>query len=139
MRDTGRKDIKSYVLRAGRLSKLQERAVETLSGKFCIPFQNKNIDLHNLFGNQNPVVLEIGFGMGHATVEIADFEVILACVELGMGKSIIPKTIVEKLGYMDKLKITKINDDILEVPTCLVCRKDNIPKISEYLRNIDID
>jgi len=71
--------------------------------------------------------------------EIADFEVILACVELGMGKAIIPKTIVKKLGYINKLKITPINDDILEIPTCLVCRKDNIPKISEYLRNIDID
>lgn len=34
----------------------------------------------------------------YKTTEIADFEVILACVELGMGKSIIPKTIVEKLG-----------------------------------------
>jgi len=75
----------------------------------------------------------------YETIEIADFEVILACVELGMGKSIIPKTIVEKLGYMDKLKTTKIDDNILEIPTCLVCRKDNIPQISEYLKNIDID
>ncbi len=71
--------------------------------------------------------------------EIADFEVILACVELGMGKSIIPKIIVEKLGYLDKLKTTKIDDSILEIPTCLVCRRDNIPQISEYLKDIDID
>lgn len=75
----------------------------------------------------------------YETIEIADFEVILACIELGMGKSIIPKPIVERLGYMDKLKTTKIEDDVLEIPTCLVCRKDNIPKISDYLRNIDID
>jgi len=74
----------------------------------------------------------------YGIIEIADFEVILACVELGMGKAIIPKAIVEKLGYMDKLKTTKIDDKILEIPTCLVCRKDNIPKISEYLKNIDI-
>jgi len=73
------------------------------------------------------------------TIEIEDFEVILACVEIGMGKSILPKNIVEKLGYMDKLKITKIDDSIHQIPTCLVCRKDNIPQISEYLRNIDID
>jgi DNA-binding transcriptional LysR family regulator len=75
----------------------------------------------------------------YETVEIADFEVILACVELGMGKAIVPKTIVEKLGYIGKLKSTLIDDNILEIPTCLICRKDNIPKISEYLRNIDID
>lgn len=79
-------------------------------------------------------------GIEHTdTIEIADFEVILACVELGMGKAIIPKTIVEKLGYIDKLKTTLIPDNVLEIPTCLVCRKDNIPQISEYLRNIDID
>ena len=75
----------------------------------------------------------------YETIEIADFEVILACVELGMGKAIVPKSIVEKLGYIDKLKKTLINDSVLEIPTCLICRKDNIPKISEYLRNIDID
>ncbi len=75
----------------------------------------------------------------YETVEIADFEVILACVELGMGKAIVPRTIVEKLGYIDKLESTLIDDSILEIPTCLICRKDNIPKISEYLRNIDID
>ncbi len=75
----------------------------------------------------------------YGITEIADFEVILACVELGMGKSIIPKSIVEKLGYIDKLKVTKIDDDILEIPTCLVCRRDNIPQISDYLRDIDID
>ena len=75
----------------------------------------------------------------YKTIEIADFEVILACIELGMGKAIIPRTIVKKLGYMDKLKITIIDKSILEIPTCLVCRKDNIPKISEYLKTIDID
>ncbi|WP_024954498.1 LysR family transcriptional regulator [Sulfurospirillum arcachonense] len=73
------------------------------------------------------------------TIEIADFEVILACVELGMGESIIPKSIVEKLGYLEKLKTTKIPNSVLEIPTCLVCRKDNVPQISEYLKNIDID
>ena len=75
----------------------------------------------------------------YETMEIEDFEVILACIELGMGKAIIPKTIVKRLGYMNKLKTTKIDSKILEIPTCLVCRKDNIPKISEYLKNIDID
>lgn len=75
----------------------------------------------------------------YETIEVADFEVILACVELGMGKSIMTKAIVEKLGYLDKLKTTKIDKHILEIPTFLVCRKDNIPRISDYLKNIDID
>ncbi len=72
-------------------------------------------------------------------IEIADFEVILSCIELGMGRAIIPRIIVEKYGYIDKLKTTVVDKNILEIPTCLVCRKDNIPKISEYLKNINID
>lgn len=72
MKEDSKKDIKSYVLRIGRLSKLQQRAVETLSGQFCIPFKEKLINFEEIFGNKNPTVLEIGFGMGHATVEIAE-------------------------------------------------------------------
>jgi len=72
MIDTGKRDIKSYVLRVGRLSKLQQRAVDTLSNDYCIPFQTEILKFEEVFGNNNPVVMEIGFGMGHATVEIAD-------------------------------------------------------------------
>ena len=72
MIEDSKRDIKSYVLRIGRLSKLQQRAVETLSDQFCIPFNDNIINFEAIFGNKNPVVLEIGFGMGHATVEIAE-------------------------------------------------------------------
>ena len=37
----------------------------------CIPFENKKINFVDIFGNTNPVVVEIGFGMGTATAEIA--------------------------------------------------------------------
>ena len=67
----GKRDIKSYVIRAGRLSKLQQNALETLSEMYCIPFQSKFINFKKIFGNDNPVIIEIGFGMGHATAEIA--------------------------------------------------------------------
>ena len=75
----------------------------------------------------------------YKTTKIADFEIILTCIEFGMGKAILPRTVVEKLGYIDKLKTTVIDNDILEIPTFLVCRKENIPKISEYLKSIEID
>ncbi len=74
----------------------------------------------------------------YKTTRIPDFEIILSCIEFGMGKAILPKTVVEKLGYMDKLKTTQISKNILEIPTYLVCRKNNIPKINKYLKNIDI-
>ena len=75
----------------------------------------------------------------YKTKKIADFEIILTCIEFGMGKSILPRKVVEKLGYIDKLKATTIDKSILDIPTFLVCRKQNVPKISEYLKNIDID
>ena len=64
--------IKSYVLRTGRLSKLQKIALKSYSVKYCIPFNEGDLNFVEIFNNSNPVVLEIGFGMGHATVEIAE-------------------------------------------------------------------
>lgn len=72
MIDTDKKDIRSYVLRTGRLSNLQKNAIEVLSDRYCIPFQEKLLDFNNIFSNENPVIIEIGFGMGHATAEIAE-------------------------------------------------------------------
>jgi tRNA (guanine-N7-)-methyltransferase len=63
--------IKSYVLRAGRMSVAQRRSYETLSQDFCISFTPALLDLKRVFGNENPVTLEIGFGMGIATAMIA--------------------------------------------------------------------
>ncbi|MCR5386945.1 MAG: tRNA (guanosine(46)-N7)-methyltransferase TrmB [Treponema sp.] len=63
--------IKTYVLRQGRLTSAQERDYNELSPIYCIPFKQELIDFKTVFGNDNPVIIEIGFGMGQATVEIA--------------------------------------------------------------------
>jgi tRNA (guanine-N7-)-methyltransferase len=63
--------IRSYVLRAGRTTTGQARAVEVLGPRFLVPFQPQAIDVHGVFGRKAPVVLEIGFGMGEATAQIA--------------------------------------------------------------------
>jgi tRNA (guanine-N7-)-methyltransferase len=63
--------IKSYVLRSGRMSVAQRRSYETLAGAFCVPFADAPLDFSRVFGNENPVTLEIGFGMGVATAMIA--------------------------------------------------------------------
>ncbi len=72
MTDSIKRDIKSYVLRTGRLSRLQKNAILNLSEKYTIPFREEIIDCKSIFGNDNPVILEIGFGMGNATAEIAE-------------------------------------------------------------------
>ena len=59
------------MLRRGRGTSAQQRAYENLSEKFIIPFEEKIIDFPVLFGNDMPVTVEIGFGMGDATAVIA--------------------------------------------------------------------
>jgi tRNA (guanine-N7-)-methyltransferase len=63
--------IKSYVRRAGRMSDAQKRSYETLAPRYLIPFGPLPLDYERVFGNKNPLIVEIGFGMGIATAEIA--------------------------------------------------------------------
>ncbi len=63
--------IRSFVLRQGHLSKGQERAIEEFGPKYCLDYHAQPINLDAIFGRVAPHVLEIGFGMGGATAEIA--------------------------------------------------------------------
>ncbi|MEY4755051.1 MAG: tRNA ((46)-N7)-methyltransferase TrmB [Pseudomonadota bacterium] len=63
--------IRSYVLRAGRMGTGQQRALETLGPQYVLPFAAAPLDLDEAFGRAAPTVLEIGFGMGNATAQIA--------------------------------------------------------------------
>lgn len=63
--------IRSYVMRAGRTTEGQARALADLGPIYRIPFDKSLLDTQAAFGRQAPVVLEIGFGMGDATAKIA--------------------------------------------------------------------
>jgi len=63
--------IRSFVLRQGRLTPAQQRAVETLLPLYGIPYAAEPLDLDRAFGRLAPKILEIGFGMGAATAQIA--------------------------------------------------------------------
>jgi tRNA (guanine-N7-)-methyltransferase len=66
--------LKSYVVRSGRMSNLQRRAYEELSSRYCINFSPEKLDCSSVFHGKayNTYILEIGFGMGIATAEIAE-------------------------------------------------------------------
>lgn len=66
-----RRAIKSFVTRAGRMGTGQIRALEELGPRFVVPYSTEPLATDALFGRHAPVVLEIGFGMGGATIEIA--------------------------------------------------------------------
>ncbi len=69
--DPANRPIRSFVLRAGRMGPGQQRALRELGPRFVLPFQPQPPDLDALFGRQAPRVVEIGFGMGQATAQIA--------------------------------------------------------------------
>ena len=66
-----RRTVKTYVMRSGRMTAAQERSYNELAPAWCIPFENKKLNFIDVFGNTNPIIVEIGFGMGDATVKIA--------------------------------------------------------------------
>lgn len=65
------RSIRSYVLRQGRMTDAQRAAHERLLPRYGVPFKPAPLDFAHVFGRHAPVVLEIGFGMGDTTAEIA--------------------------------------------------------------------
>jgi tRNA (guanine-N7-)-methyltransferase len=68
-----RRPVRSFVLRGGRLTSGQSRALERLWPRFGIEHAEGDEPLHflSLFGRQAPVIVEIGFGNGEATWQTA--------------------------------------------------------------------
>lgn len=67
-----RRPVRTFVIRAGRMTGSEKRSYEELHHVWCIPFEHKTLNYTEIFNNTNPVVMEIGFGMGHATSIIAE-------------------------------------------------------------------
>ena len=66
------RQIKSYVLRAGRMGPGQQRAFEQFGPRFLLAYDaTQRLDPLAVFGRSAPLIMEIGFGMGGATAHIA--------------------------------------------------------------------
>ena len=64
--------IRSFVVRAGRMTEGQIRAIEELGPKYMIDVHDEPLlDTCSIFGNKAPLVVEIGFGMGVSFVQMA--------------------------------------------------------------------
>lgn len=69
--DLKHRAIRSFVVRAGRMSPKQTRGLTEGMQRHGLEFQSTALDLTQTFGRNAPTVLEIGFGMGITTAEIA--------------------------------------------------------------------
>ncbi len=66
-----RRDIRSYVLRGGRMTPSQQRAYADLWPAYGLELAAGLIDPRQVFAHAAPLVLEIGFGMGDSLVSMA--------------------------------------------------------------------
>jgi tRNA (guanine-N7-)-methyltransferase len=66
-----RKPVRSYVLRGGRITGAQRRALAELLPRLGIPYSPAPLDLDAAFGRRAPRVLEVGFGNGDTLVALA--------------------------------------------------------------------
>ncbi|MDR0478280.1 MAG: tRNA (guanosine(46)-N7)-methyltransferase TrmB [Burkholderiaceae bacterium] len=107
--------IRSYVLRAGRTTTGQARALVELGPRFIVPFDSAVTDLVAACkGNFSSVALEIGFGMGGATAHIAAQRpdtLFIGCEvhEPGVG------ALLKLIGEQDLHNIRILRHDAVEV------------------------
>jgi tRNA (guanine-N7-)-methyltransferase len=69
--DARRRAIRSFVVRAGRMTVAQERAWTELWPRYGIETGATPLDLAAVFGREAPRTLEIGFGNGESLVALA--------------------------------------------------------------------
>lgn len=66
-----RREIKSYVMRAGRITDGQQRGLDQGWPKYGLQLADGMQDFDQVFGRTAPRTLEIGFGMGQSLLEMA--------------------------------------------------------------------
>lgn len=109
-----RRGIRSFVLRTGRTTVGQQRALDMLGPQYLLPYQPQPVDLTQAFGREAPTILEIGFGMGEATAHIAALmpEKNFLCCEVhtpGVG------ALLKRIGDQGLTNIRIVQHDAVEV------------------------
>jgi tRNA (guanine-N7-)-methyltransferase len=116
--------VRSFVLRAGRMTDGQQRALETLWPRIGLEYSAAPCDLDTLFGRAAPRIVEIGFGNGANLVQMAAQrpEADFLGIEVhrpGVGRVLLE---IERLG-LNNIRLS--NHDAVEVigeqlpPGCL--------------------
>jgi tRNA (guanine-N7-)-methyltransferase len=114
--------IRSFVLRAGRLTAGQQRALDKLGPQFLVLFEKQPFDWKATFSHPStdvaskprPRILEIGFGMGETTAAIAQLrpEDDFLAIEVhlpGVG------ALLKRIGELDLTNLRLIRHDAVEV------------------------
>jgi tRNA (guanine-N7-)-methyltransferase len=130
--------IRSFVLRAGRLTAGQQRALDDLGPQFLVPFEKQLFDWETTFSHPSaddasrpPTrILEIGFGMGETTAAIAqlrpDDNFLAIEVHLpGVG------ALLKRIGELGLTNLRLIRHDAVEVLEHMIA-EDSLDGIHIY-------
>ncbi len=130
--------IRSFVLRAGRLTAGQQRALDDLGPQFLVPFQQQPFDWASTFahsraggsGGTHPRIVEVGFGMGETTATIAQLrpEDDFLAIEVhlpGVG------ALLKRIGELDLTNLRLIRHDAVEVLEHMIA-EDSLDGIHIY-------
>ena len=71
MNESSRRPIRSFVMRTGRMTSGQARALEDLWPKYGVEYSPAPLPLDQVFGRHAPCTLEIGFGNGEHLAALA--------------------------------------------------------------------
>ena len=66
-----KKSIRSYVVRAGRMTAAQRQAFDSGWPRYGLKLSDGALDVAGQFGTRAPLVVEIGFGMGESLLQMA--------------------------------------------------------------------
>ncbi len=69
--EKGWREIKSYQVRGQKLKDFQVNALRDHFYEYALEYKGQKLNFKEIFRNDNPVVIEIGFGMGDSTARIA--------------------------------------------------------------------
>lgn len=111
--------IRSFVMRSGHMTESQRNTRARSLSTWGIAYSAETIDFKEIFGRPGPQILEIGFGMGETTAEMARFhpEWNLLGAEVyraGVGALL---SRIEKLGLTN---IRIIEHDVVEILTHMI-------------------
>ena len=72
------------------------------------------------------------------TMVIQNYDVMQGFVKEGFGKAFLSKALIDKYGYSNDFILRKIEKADEDLATYLVCRKDYMPMIFDYLKRIKL-
>lgn len=109
-------------------------SAKDLKGKNCVLGYHNSCEYFNYFKNYLQKMGNENF----KSEILENYELILGCAKVGMGFSLLPYSIISKYGYENELHLERLKSADKELPTSLLCLKDNEPMISEYLQKIEL-